>query len=335
MAISERRFLVILAVLTILMAGPRFAHTTPDSGYYLALARYFQTGTGRESLTAPYVYRLLVPWIASFGPASTMGINMAVISVLCTLGAYGFFYRLMRYLIADGAAIRIGMLLLVISFPTFNYASAVLTDAAGFLCLVMTVYLLLRRRLWLFTLAASVSVLTRESNLVLVLAFWIYLMLARRWVVYPRPRSWHYLLGLIPIGLYLLVRAGFADLRSYYWVPTLRMLIANLLRPVSWATFLLALAPPLGVILVGSWRAREEFLERLRQWDDHQRAVMAAVGLACLMLLGYSLLSAFMSGRFVWPLYIVLIPLAAQAVRATGWISRLPLQRLIQDSPGS
>lgn len=292
-----------LAALTVLLALPRFAHTTPDSAHYVALVAYFQGDVARQALQTPFALRWALPWLAAWIPGVTPGTALAFCSVIATVLAYGCFARILDLLLTEAGQWRRGMAVLVISFPTVNYGSAVLTDSAGFLVLAAAAWALVARRyLWVGVLAAT-GVWVRESTLLVLPMLWLFVLLERdrRGLAAAAGAT------LAAGAAALAARWWFADLPAYFWTPDWDRFTANLARPVSWATVLLTLVPVALFALPGLWRWRE--------LPPRTRHFVIAAGLPALALAAYSLVAAYMSGRFCWPLYLALIPLAAAGRR--------------------
>tara|TARA_R110001592_G_scaffold207801_3_gene458768 strand:- start:463 stop:816 length:354 start_codon:yes stop_codon:yes gene_type:complete len=93
----------------------------------------------------------------------------------------------------------------------------------------------------------------------------------------------------------------FADLPAYFWTPSWPRFLANLTRPVSWATVLLTLLPLLLLLCLPG--------KNNVPLPRPTRAYIIAMTLPCLALMAYAMSAAFMGGRFCWPLYLPLIPL--------------------------
>jgi hypothetical protein len=287
-------------LLIVLLALPRFGHTTPDSVHYIALVEYFRGMAPAEALQAPYAHRWLLPWLAAWLPVAP-DTAIALCSLASTLAAYGCFARVLTLLFPDRTARRNGMLVLIVSFPTLNYGSAVLTDSAGFLILAAAAWALLARRSLILGLVLTAGIGVRETTLLMLPVIWIFHLLERN-------RSGLKASGFITITVLLAVAAArwwFADLPAYLWIPSWARLVENLTRPVSWATVSLTILPVGALALAG-----------LRHWPayaPHTRHFILATLIPGLGLLGYSIAAAWMSGRFCWPLYLALVPLAACA----------------------
>ena len=110
-----------------------------------------------------------------------LDINIAIINTFFTAGAFIIFYFYLQELLSDRSQINFGMLLLIVAFPTVNYASGVMTDAAGFFFFVLATYLFLMKRYLYFTVALTFGVLAREAILVLLLAVVVYQFISYRY----------------------------------------------------------------------------------------------------------------------------------------------------------
>jgi len=289
----------VVAVTTAVLALPRFGHITPDSTYYASLAGYFRGEVARTDLHTPFAFRWALPWLAARVPAVNPATAIAGCSLVSTISAYLIIGRILSILGARGKAWWLGMAVLVISFPTVNYGAAVLTDSTGFLVLCAAAWALLEKRFLLLGIALALGVWVRESTLVMLPALWLFLLLERD------ARGMIKAAG-ITVATLLAVAAArwwFADLPAYFWTPSWERFIGNMTRPISWATVWLTLAPAGAFALKGIYH--------WKGIPHRTRHYLVALGLPCLALAGYGAVAAFMSGRFCWPLYLALVPLAA------------------------
>lgn len=323
------RFLSVIFVLTILLSLPRFAHHTPDSKHYINLAKYFRGDLDRHSLRTPFAYRVLVPFLAAHGPSDDLDFNFAAINVGCTVAAYLIFVAYLKKLVTSSTELNVGATLLVVSFPSLNYSSGILTDPAAFLVCVAAAYLLSQERYALFAAVVSLGVLARESVLSMVLVAVLYLLMNSR-----RQRAallTKLPLVIVPPAVVLIaVRLCFSDMPHYLWIPSLQVMLSNLKRPVSWLTVLFTLCPTLVLFLIGVWTKRFGFVERL---SFRQKNLLLSLTIGGALTVIYSVVAAFMSGRFLWPLYTVLVPVAVLASNKTIIFTKLlgPLSDRIFD----
>ncbi|MBI3768752.1 MAG: glycosyltransferase family 39 protein [Deltaproteobacteria bacterium] len=309
-----------VVALTVTIGLPRFAARTPDSYGYVQLARYLRGEVGREELVTPYAYRVLTPFIAAHLPWRDPSLSLALINVLCTIAAYLLFMRYLRRLLPSRAAVNLGMLIAVVSFPTFAYSSEVLTDPAGFLALIAASSLLLEERPYAFSATVSLGILARDSVVVMVAVFLLYQALRERRMRGPWPWITSLVVALPPLVTLLAVRRYFSDLPNVTGMPSLHQVWSNLRNPLRCASVLLTVGPP-GLLLVAGWRQRgRAAFAVLPRRELGLLAALTAVG----VLFGlYSVVAFVMSGRYVWLTYPGLIPLAVVAGRDTFVARRL------------
>ncbi len=286
---------------TIILGLPRFGHTTPDSIYYIELVEYFRGRLPLSELHSPFAFRWALPWLAAWVPGGSPAMALTLCSLATTVVAYGLFGRLLLHLGVAGRAWRFGMATLVLSFPTVNYGTAVLTDSAGFLVLCAAAWALLERRHTLLGIVLVAGVCVRESSLVILPALWLFFALERD----RKGLVIALCLSLVTLLSVSATRWYFAELPAYFWAPSWGRFTANIARPVSWATVLLTLAPVGLLAMAGA--------PQFRGLPRRSRNFLIAFGVPLLALAIYGALAAFMSGRFCWPLYLVLVPLAALA----------------------
>jgi hypothetical protein len=319
-SIQLRHVFVALSLL-ILLGLVRFGHLTPDSPYYLELVEYFEGGIPVNELNPPYAYRILTPWLASLIPLNP-NVAFASVNLAATFVAYILFALILRQLATSQNEFNVGLTLMVISFPTVNYSSGVLTDPVGFLFLTAGALTLYFEKFILLALVASVGVLARDSVVSLSLAAWIYLFLMRD--EYKSRSIWTYsFVGLVPVAFIFAIRAWLSDIPQYVWTPSFSRVSANLTRPVSWITVLLPAAPIAIVLFYGVWRRG---CDRWHGLSHRQRAWTISLTSVSLLVLLYSVLSAFMSGRFVWPLYVTIIPISVIIASGTplfNWLTAI------------
>jgi hypothetical protein len=318
----SKRVILFIVVVTILLGLPRFAHQKPDSQYYLEVSRYVAGDGVAGPLKAPFAFRFIVPWLAAQGPTGNLRLNWGILNILVTMAAYLLVALFIYRLGAAPGEQRSAVLLLLLSFPSLNYSSGILTDPGGLLILAAGALLLQRQRyLWLAILA-GLGVAVRESALLLAAAALIHL-----WHGSSPPKNrhrlaWSLITAVPPLAAFFLIRHALFDIPGYLPLPSMAQLLRNIGSPIGWATLLLTLAPPL--ILAGSGLLKGG-ADGLKEFPMPQRRLLLALGIPLLMLLLYSMTAAAMSGRFAWPLYMVLLPLAVRLGRESRLYKRILL----------
>lgn len=311
-------------ILTVILSIPRFAHTTPDSIHYVNLARYFQGTESRERLQGPHAFRVVVPILAAFLPLESPATGIALISVAATIAAYFVSIAYMKRLGMPPSLVRLGTLVFVISFPTLNYASGVLTDPAGFLAFILGCYLLLRRKYVLVSVATCVGVLIRESLLAVVLIAMMELLIGyccqfgekRLW----KPMALKLIVVALPaIAAFLAIRLiAFPDIRDVFvWEFSLEGIIGNIARSRDgWLTLPLTLGPPLVLLAYGIYHNGWQDVMKLPASSKINLLSVAVVSVFYLLYSNGTPV-AYLSGRFAWPLYVALIPVAVLTIQRT------------------
>lgn len=309
------RSLSIISLLIILIGLPRFAHHTPDSRHYIHLAQYIRGELPREQLLGPFAYRVALPFLAAAMPPADPGVSMAFINVAATAGACFLFIPYLRRLDFSEKETKTGMFLLIFSFPSFNYASGVMSDPAGFFMFMISLILLLNQQYLLLSLSVSLGVLVRESLLTVVLISALDILLMHFMNTGGKKGIGKIVLTLAgialpPLLIFLFVRMSlFPDIpTSFHWGLSLKGFIRNITEPkIGWLTFAATLGPMLLLMIYGLCH---------RGWADMRKAgerekifllSVATTGMVYLMY-SNSIATAYMSGRFVWPFYSVLIP---------------------------
>lgn len=308
------RFCIVVCLLTILLSLPRFAHHTPDSKHYIDLAKYFQGDLNKEDIRAPFAYRVLIPFMASLGPSKNLNFNFAIINVLCTTAAYLIFSVYLRQFFTSQTELNVGMLILIVSFPTLNYSSGVLTDPSGFLVFIAAVYLLSKKKYCLFSFTVSLGILARDSVLGLVLIAVLFVVMSH---FYKKEKPLWMLLPIVsipPVIVFIAIRAFFSYLPQYVWYPSLRIVMENITRPISLLAVFLTLSPLMLLYGIGAWKNRSLCV---RQLPRQQKMILLSTFIGGILIVIYSIVAAFMCGRFFWPLYSVFIPMTILASRDT------------------
>ena len=324
--IRRSRLVWVVVLLTVVLGLPRFGRHTPDSRRYLAVAKYFRGEVPRERLSRAFASRPLVSFLAARLPPANLDFNFAVINIAATVVAYLLFIPYLKRFVTSSTELNVGMLMLVVSIPTPNYGSSVLSDPVGFLFVVIAVSFLLNEQYVRMTVAISLGVLARESLLTVALASVIDLVLgawgreAKRW-----KRVWTILplVSVPPFAVFLGVRAYFSDLPAYlWWTPSLQGFIRNISQPkLGWITFLLTLGPPLLLCVAGF---RQSGIRGLQAFGERQARFLLSLTVVSVAYIIYSniIRTSYMSGRFGWPFYTALIPIAVRMGNGTALFTK-------------
>ena len=131
------------------------------------------------------------------------------------------------------------------------------------------------------------------------------------------------LVSIPPTIVFFAVRAYFSDLpNTFYWWLSLQGFLANMTQPkIGWITFPLTLIPPLSLFVIGLRHSGWKFISSL---DDRQARLILSITIVSILYIIYSncIATAYMSGRFVWPFYTALIPIAVLSSNQTALLKR-------------
>lgn len=292
----------------------RWGHHTPDSVQYLRLAGSLCDGSAGAQLRAPFAYRLLAPAIACVVPTAHLDDAFAMVNVTFTIASGWVILLLARTVGVSRGGLATCAVLYSLSFPVLNYSSGVLSDPSGLLFYSLCL-LLVARAQWVWALTAvAVGMLARETVGIAAGVAILVLVLGHR----DRGKvRWLWCLGFLiaPLVGLLITREFIGPLPASDASPSMVRLGRNLLRPVSWATVSLTVFPLLAVVVA----RRGAVADYLRGLNAAPRVLLFSGGLGVLFIFVAGVLSAFMSGRFLWPGYAVLVPCAAQGLRGTVW----------------
>ncbi|MGE5175534.1 MAG: hypothetical protein ACM3JJ_04090 [Hyphomicrobiales bacterium] len=323
---SAARTVLFLALLAVVV-GPRFDLRDPgpirrltagatagayghpiDVEGYVRLVAWFRGQAPADSMIAPFCYRPLAPALASPLPVPELTaldtVNVLALAIAVLL--------LDRILLATGAGGRgrtAGLLLFIVSFPTFYYGAIGFIDPVAVLVVTWAALLALRERWGWFAATVVLGVAVKETNAVIAL-----FPLLRSWGRGGPDRvAWRrtVVLAFLAVAVAAAIRlvAPFPG-RAAFWAPTWEALVANVTRPRAWMSLALTLGLPALLAVGGAIRDRA----RGARGDEIDRFLGAGC-LAALSLYAVSLLTAYADGRVVWIIAPLLVPLAVRRFR--------------------
>jgi hypothetical protein len=282
----------VLAAAALLLMRPHWGLTVEDSLAYFDTARYLRGEAAFSELRAPFPYRLLMPALAAYLPGDLRNTFALLNWVSVSVAAAGMCTIVARVGGSRQQVIGAG-LLLVLSVPTFWYASYLLTDPGALAARTLFVLGVISGQPWLAVGAALTATAIREENILLL-----------AWLLVFRRVS-------IPVGVATIAAAAcwlllvrwwlLPGLPAYLWVPSIEMLwralhdMRSLLSVIGAAVVVVPLA------LLG-WKHSPPSLSPLK-----------SMLLLMALPLGYAALSVRIDGRAIWSLYPFLIPLAVYA----------------------
>jgi len=271
-----------------------------DMKYYLKFTQYFKGQQSLESIAPPFSYRPLVPYLASRLPFNSfLSFNLVnVLAVCLTTLALFFMYRRMGFAFEYGI---LGSLLSTLSFPVMYYGPSGYVDATAVLVLVLIVMTRVYEKDYLLPFLCFIGGVTKETVIVVFPFLLVDICLGRN------KRRSGFVFWIVGLMAYFTAvywaRITFGSGDQFVWMPGGAFLAKNLCRAKTYISFILAFGLP-GLF------ASLYILKH--SWKRHARsAIPLMVGmLSGLALFGYSLLSAYADGRFVWTAYPFMVGLS-------------------------
>lgn len=279
--------------------------TFPDSEKYLLLVSAFRGEIPLNETIAPFSYRPLIPGLAAiqpFDPALFIAtLNFCLLFVLAYI-----MYRIPKDFGFGPFSSVVAAGLCMVSWPVMQYGSAVLVETPFMVMLALGVYAIMKK--WsfetiLFILVLGVAI--KETALLLALVWFLQS---------ERPRL-VLVASTIPVMLHLFGRFVFRDtIGGSSWTWDLGA--TNLLRPyaaldVFFFALFLVIIPVLAAVYFRkryTWFCMEnKYLETVI-W-------FIGVGIPLGLLIPITYFFAYFSVRFVWPMYLGLLPIMSLGVQ--------------------
>lgn len=277
--------------------------SSPDVRQYTALVHFFRGEHEGESPAAPFAYRMLIPFIASFVPAPALTaidlVNLLVL-VLCVL----FVDALLSHFSMSYVERIMGMLLFAMSFPVFYYGATGRVDAGGILLMLVMMYAHAGKHTALFWTALVIAPAAKETTVIAIV--YCLVMELRNSVLHARRNA---IMMLVVYALAtVIVRKVSPAGAAHVWSPSMNDIMTNLVRPRAYISSVLAFGP-LGFL------AFYEIIKGRREVSTSFRTACLVAVVASLLTWAYSFVAAYTDGRFVWLAYPFLIPLAVLGLR--------------------
>ena len=314
-------WLSILSLVMVLITMPRFDRndigikkiTTDGTGKlsdaekYVAITNYFRGEADQDELHPPFSYRPLVPFIASLLPFKAMT-SINIINLVVMVIAIFILYKLLHYLGIDFSTNIIACGLFVFSFPTFYYTTIGFLDPGLIFLLTIGTFFILKNKWIQLLLVISFGVFVKETIIILPMLLTAYLYFSKRLLTKDG------IILLVSITIFII---GFYVTRMIVptnpdvgWVPSVEQLIFNITRPRSYISFILSFGIQ-GLLALFIYKYKNSF------WFDQKFNVTATLITGVFIsfaLFGFSMLSAYADGRFIWTSYPFTIPLAAMVI---------------------
>ena len=285
--------------------NPDGSRSIGDAVHYVNYVEYFRGQESIQETIVPFRYRPLVPLLASLIPADSPMTALNLVNLVALYISLLFLFSFLRLLGFSFHYAGLGGLLYTISFPMLYYATTGYVDSVAMAVIIAGTYLVYRERWLSLTLLLMVGAAVKEVVVLVVpIAFGYLLIRRKQWFIIPA------LLTVSFVAATIIIRKLVSTGDGYYWAPALTTFVGNL-RFRALASMALTFGLP-GFISLAAFRFRKE----ITATAGLANLVPLLFGMAfTLLLVMYSMLSAYADGRFVWPITFYTIPLALWVIR--------------------
>lgn len=279
-----------------------FVGTKPfDIEQYEKYVEYFRGNINLISeLEGPFSYRPLVPYLASFLPFDAIT-SINIINLLFLSIGLSYLYKLLIQLGFLENAVITGLIIFIVSFPVFYYASCGYIDSSLIGILLVTNYYLFQKKYFMFIVSFLIGILVKETIIIILPVAAIYLILNEN-------SGNKFLKIILPILLYIsivmLIRSLAPQKEGYVWKPSNEIFLYNISRVKTYLTFILTLGVPglLSLYLI--------FSEKRKSISKNILIPLVTGFLFSILLWVYSLFAAYSDGRQLWTSYAYTIILS-------------------------
>ena len=280
-------------------SGNKEGQVFNDSQSYVKYVEYFRGAATLREVGVPFVYRPAVPLLASLLPFRPMTAINIVNAIALSGGLVLLFLFFLRRPFPFHLTI-IGSLMYVVAFPTFYYGSVGFIDPVLIFLLILGMHCIFHARWWSLPVLIFCGVFVKETAVMLIPVA----------ITYAVVRNDSYRMKIVILLLaflipYLTIKYIFSDVGSYVWIPSLDRVASNI-RPRALLSTVLTFGLP-GFLSLGYFLYRKQLVALLGK--EFLFPILIGI-MTSIALLGYSFLSAYTDGRFIWTAYPWMIPLA-------------------------
>jgi hypothetical protein len=271
-----------------------------DSPHYIAAVEYYRGNIDKSELVQPFSYRPLIPIIASVMPIKSPMTAINYVNLAVLLLSAIFLYKLLLYMQFSSMWSFWGGMLYIFSFPVAYYGAVGIIDTAGIMFIIIGLYYLFRNNYWGLVIAVFLGAFAKETVVIIIPVAFIYYLISK-------DKNWFWKSAMLTITFIApsyLLRLYFDTGVGYVWQPALHTFYENL-RPKAILSQIIGFGLPgiLMLLFIINWKRLSKKINQERLW-----ALFSGVILS-IMLVGYSFITAYSDGRFIWHLYPFAIPL--------------------------
>ncbi len=277
-----------------------------DAYQYLLLVKYFRNPCeqNKNQLKPPFCYRPLTPFLSSFLPFDEMT-SLNLVNLIFLIAVVFLLEKIISIIGVKGYSKYFSIFIFLFSFPTFYYSTIGYIDPAFIFFLTLGIYLLLNANWIYFPLFIFIAAFAKEG-IALLLPIAVYSIKLKK----NKQRS--LIIIVISIAAFLLAiyitRTLFSSNSQYFWFPSFQRVIENITRfpsifsvIISWVLFIIIL-----ILFLFEYYINKN-INISKQYINF--FIFGTFITCCYCIYGF--FAAWVDGRFVWPAYVFLTPIAS------------------------
>lgn len=307
---------VLAIAIIFILSFPRFAaqdvgflrgriNFPPDAIEYADYVNFFRGNVELSEVRAPFIYRPIVPAIASILPISGAQSAISVICILCMCLTVPVLFMIFDSLNINSKKSILGVLLFALSFPVFFCGPIGTIDAVSIFFIALLSLSILKKKWALSAALVFFSILVKETVAVSLFA-------AAGMLLSDRARGKLPIIALLFgasaiafIGIRLIIPAGGLSL----WNPSIGKFVGNI-RFRAIAGLALTLGLPAVLYLFYLLKTNKKSL-----FSRSERWFFSGGIIGSIILIAVSFFTAHVDARFAWPAVIFMIPPGIKALR--------------------
>ena len=276
-----------------------------DSPYYTNYVKYFRGEATVDQITVPFLYRPLVPFLASLLPIQSPMTAINIINLFSLYIALFFLFHLLKSFEFSFNYAILGGFMFSISFPVFYYSTDGCIDTLAICLLTIGTSLIYREKWFYLCVVLILGSAVKEIVILLIPIAFGYLIIQRKcWIIIPTILTIAFLLPMF------LIRSFFSEAGTYYWIPNFHTFFGNL-RLRAFLSIILSFGVP-GILSLGF----PIYYKKIQNTFNIKYLFPLYVGIfSTILLVIYSMFSAYADGRFIWPMNIFTIPISLWILR--------------------
>ncbi len=270
-----------------------------DARYFIAYVEYFRGDVPSDVIRPASNWRLLVPLVAAVLPLSPLSAINVTNQLLLLLSLVILYQSLLLVGVSKGY-VWLGLMLFILSFPTFYYTTIVYIDPGVMFFVSLCIYAVLAQNLPILILGFVIGFFAKEAIVVIIPFAVVYqFMLGKR----KNAIGLAILLAVIYVVLSYLVRQYAyitpGEKNNLFWVANSSNILLNINRINS------LLAPILSLGLVGFLYALTIKYQTIFK-SPLQLATLALV-VTTIAMYAFAFITTFADGRPFWLAYYPMI----------------------------